>query len=102
VDLSGLYCYIVSYDIRDQKRLYQVHRAMLGFGEPVHYSVFRCDLTRLGRVEMASALTDLIDEKEDRIMIIDMGPVEGRVGERIEFLGVHPEENGREEKVIIE
>ena len=100
--MSGLYCYIVSYDIRDQKRLYQVHRAMLGFGEPVHYSVFRCDLTRLGRVEMASALMDLIDEDKDRIMIIDMGPVDGRVGERIEFLGVHPEENGREEKVIIE
>lgn len=100
--MSGLYCYIVSYDIRDQKRLYQVHRAMLGFGQPMHYSVFRCDLTRLGRVEMASALMDLIDEKEDRIMIIDMGPVDGRVGERIEFLGVHPKENGREEKVIIE
>jgi len=100
--LSGLYCYIVSYDIRNQKRLCRVHRAMKGFGEPVHYSVFRCDLTRLGRVEMASALMDLIDEKEDRIMIIDMGPVDGRVGERIEFLGVHPEENGREEKVIIE
>lgn len=100
--MSGLYCYIVSYDIRDQKRLYQVHRAMKGFGEPVHYSVFRCDLTRLGRVEMASALMDLIDEKEDRIMIIDMGPVDGRVGGRIEFMGVHPEENGREEKVIIE
>ncbi len=100
--MSGLYCYIVSYDIRNQKRLCRVHRAMKGFGEPVHYSVFRCDLTRLGRVEMASALMDLIDEKEDRIMIIDMGPVDGRVGERIEFLGVHPEENGREEKVIIE
>ena len=52
--MSGLYCYIVSYDIRDQKRLCQVHRAMMGFGQPVHYSVFRCDLTRLGRVEMAS------------------------------------------------
>jgi CRISPR-associated protein Cas2 len=90
LDLSGLYCYIVSYDIRDQKRLYQVHRAMLGFGQPVHYSVFRCDLTRLGRVEMASVLIDLIDEEEDRIMIIDMGPVDGRVAERIEFLGVHP------------
>ncbi len=100
--MSGQYCYIVSYDIRNQKRLCRVHRAMKGFGEPVHYSVFRCDLTRLGRVEMASALMDLIDEKEDRIMIIDMGPVEGRVGERIEFLGVHPKENGREEKVIIE
>ncbi len=95
-------CYVVSYDIREQKRLCRVHRAMKGFGEPVHYSVFRCDLTRLGRVEMASALMDLIDEKEDRIMIIDMGPVDGRVAERIEFIGGHPEENGREEKVIIE
>jgi CRISPR-associated protein Cas2 len=55
-----------------------------------------------GRVEMVSVLTDLIKDDEDRIMIIDMGPVDGRVAERIEFLGVHPEENGREEKVIIE
>jgi len=67
----------------------------------VHHSVFRCDLTCLGRVEMSSVLIDLIDE-EDRIMIIDMGAVDGRVEEWIEFLGVHPEENGREEKVIIE
>ncbi|MGB7544520.1 MAG: CRISPR-associated endonuclease Cas2 [Methanothrix sp.] len=43
---------------------------LVPFGEPVHYSVFRCDLTRLGRAEMASALIDLIDEGEDRIMII--------------------------------
>jgi len=50
---------------------------------------------------MSSVLIDLIDE-EDRIMIIDMGAVDGRVEEWIEFLGVHPEENGREEKVIIE
>ena len=100
--MSGLYCYIVSYDIRNQKRLCRIHRAMKGFGEPVHYSVFRCDLTRLGRVEMISVLTELIAPEKDRIMIIDMGPVDGRVGERIEFLGVHPEENGRVEKVIIE
>ena len=100
--MSGLNCYVVRYDIRNQKRLCLVHRAMKGFGEPVHYSVFRCHLTRLGRMEMASALMDLIDEKEDRIMIIDMGPVDGGVAERVEFLGVHPEENGREEKVIIE
>jgi CRISPR-associated protein Cas2 len=37
---------------------------MKGFGEPIHYSVFRCDLTPKGRVEMIAALTDLI--KQDR------------------------------------
>ena len=99
--MTGLYCYIVSYDIRDPKRLCRVHRAMKGFGEPIHYSVFRCDLTHLGRVEMVSALTDLINEDEDRVMIIDMAPVDGRVAERIEFMGTHPKEKGQEGKIII-
>lgn len=99
--MSGLNCYVVSYDIMEPKRLCRVHRAMKGFGEPVHYSVFRCDLTPKGRVEMVAALTDLIQQDEDRIMIIDLGPVEGRVEERIEFLGIHPEQKEEERKVII-
>jgi CRISPR-associated protein Cas2 len=97
--ISGLNCYIVSYDIMDRKRLYRVHTAMKGFGEPVHYSVFRCDLTPKGRVEMVAALTDLIKADEDRIMIIDMGPAEGEVEGKIEFLGVHRED--KDEKFII-
>jgi CRISPR-associated protein Cas2 len=91
---------VVSYDIREQKRLCRVHKAMKGFGEPVHYSVFRCDLTPRGRVEMVSVLTDLIKPDEDRIMIIDLGPNDGRVEERIEFLGVHAV--NVERKIIIE
>jgi CRISPR-associated protein Cas2 len=71
-----------------------------GFGRPVHYSVFRRDLTPRGRVEMVSVLTDLMKEDEDRIMIIDVGPVDGRAEERIVFLGVHKEHIGR--KIIIE
>ena len=98
--MSGLNCYVVSYDIREPKRLCKVHRAMKGFGEPVHYSVFRCDLTERGRVDMISVLTDLIAPDEDRIMIIDLGPVEGRIEERIVFLGVHKEHIER--KIIIE
>ena len=73
----------------DQKRLYRVHKAMKGFGDPVHYSVFRCDLTTKGKVEMVAALTDLINPDEDRVMIIDLGPKDGKVEERIEFMGIH-------------
>lgn len=97
--MGGLNCYIVSYDIMDRKRLCRVHRAMKGFGEPVHYSVFRCDLTPRGRAEMVAALTELIDLDEDRIMIIDMGSTEGDIERRIEFFGVHRED--KEEKFII-
>ena len=98
--MIGLNCYVVSYDIREQKRLYRVHRAMMGFGEPVHYSVFRCDLTPRGKVEMMADLTDLINQDEDRVMIIDLGPNDGRMVERIEFMGVH--KSHVERKIIIE
>ena len=98
--MIGLNCYVVSYDIREQKRLYRVHRAMMGFGEPVHYSVFRCDLTPRGKVEMMADLTDLINQDEDRVMIIDLGPNDGRMVERIEFMGVH--KSHEERKIIIE
>jgi len=88
--VSGLNCYVVSYDIMDQKRLHRVHKTMKGFGDPIHYSVFRCNLTPKGRVELVAALTELIKHDQDRIMIVDLGPSDGRANERIEFLGVHP------------
>jgi CRISPR-associated protein Cas2 len=98
--LSGLNCYVVSYDIMDQKRLYRVHRSMKGFGEPIHYSVFRCNLTPKGRVEMIATLTELIKHDEDRVMIVDLGPLEGKVEDRIEFLGVHPDETERKAIIV--
>lgn len=101
MQLSELFCNIVSYDIMDQKRLQRVHKAMLGFGEPIHYSVFRCDLTAKGRVQMVEALTDLMDMSEDRVMIVDMGPAEGQVSERIEFLGVVPQDLSNRRVIIV-
>jgi CRISPR-associated protein Cas2 len=84
----------------DQKRLYRVHRTMKGFGEPIHYSVFRCNLTPKGKVEMMAVLTDLIKFDEDRVMIVDLGPLEGKVEERIEFLGAHPDDTERKAIVV--
>lgn len=99
--MGNLNCYVVSYDIREQKRLCRVHRAMLGFGEPVHYSVFICHLTSHGKAEMISSLSDLIVADADRIMIIDMGPSDGRVKERIVFLGAYDQKIEHGGKVII-
>jgi len=98
--MSGLNCYVVSYDIMDQKRLYRVHRTMKGFGEPIHYSVFRCNLTPKGKVEMIAVLSDQIKYDEDRVMIVDLGPLEGKVEDRIEFLGAHPAETERKAIVV--
>ena len=82
--------YIVSYDIMDAKRLHTVHKTMKGFGDPIHYSVFRCNLSEKGKVELMAALTEIVKHDQDRIMIVDLGPLEGRVDDRIDFIGLHP------------
>jgi CRISPR-associated protein Cas2 len=80
-------CYIVSYDISDPQRWRRVYRTMRGFGDPVQYSVFQCNLLPTERVLMIEALTGIIDHREDRVMIIDVGPADGRGQRSIETLG---------------
>jgi len=38
--------YLVCYDVADDKRLRKTYKKMRGFGDPVQYSVFRCELRR--------------------------------------------------------
>jgi CRISPR-associated protein Cas2 len=64
------------------------HKTMKGFGDPIHYSVFKCHLTLKGIIELVAALTEIIKHDEDRIMIVDLDPLDGRAEERIEFLGI--------------
>ena len=79
--------YIVSYDIRDDKRLRLVYKAMCGFGDHIQYSVFRCDLSARERVEMIAALNPLIDHEDDQVLVIDLGPVDGRAADCVEAVG---------------
>lgn len=93
--------YIVCYDIRDPDRLRRVHEKMEGFGAPLQYSVFGCDLTRQEKVTMIAALTELINHREDRIMIVDTGPMEGSGPESVEFLGQAPPDLGERRPAIV-
>lgn len=93
--------YIVCYDIADPKRLSRVAKVMLGFGGRQQYSVFRCDLSDREHIEMVSALTKVINQREDRVMIVDTGPVEGRGGTCTEYLGQRPTETSKGGPVIV-
>ncbi|MFY9113826.1 MAG: CRISPR-associated endonuclease Cas2 [Dethiobacteria bacterium] len=79
--------YIVCYDIADAKRLTKMFKKMRGFGDPLQYSVFSCELSRQEKVMLISAVSDIIHHKEDRVMIINTGPVKGRGEDAFEFLG---------------
>jgi CRISPR-associated protein Cas2 len=77
---------VVTYDICDPKRLRRVFKAMKGFGQHLQLSVFRCDLTDAERFEMIGVLQDLIHHDEDQILLIELGPSEGRA-HRVDSIG---------------
>lgn len=79
--------YLVAYDVSDAARLRRTHGKLKGFGDPLQYSVFTCDLSRKELAIMKTALTEIIDQREDRVVIIDMGPVSGRGSLVMQTLG---------------
>lgn len=92
--------YIVAYDVSDGKRLRSVFKKMNGFGDALQYSVFACDLSAKERVLLEEALSDIIDVKEDRVLIIDIGPVEGRGAGVVRTLGRQVKPKQREALVV--
>ena len=79
--------YLVCYDICDDRRLRKVYKTMRGAGDHIQYSVFRCELSRKERVELIARLERLIDHAEDQVLIVDLGPAEGRAGGCVEAVG---------------
>lgn len=83
--------YLLTYDIRDPRRLRRVHQIAKDFGEPLQYSVFLCDLTRLELARLRRRLNCETHHREDSIAIIDLGPASGTAPRRIEFIGASPD-----------
>lgn len=82
--------YLVSYDVADQKRWRAIYKLMLGAGDPLHYSVFRCELSAKERVLFLEKLLQAMHQKEDRVMLADLGPIGPVADDRVEFYGAEP------------
>jgi CRISPR-associated protein Cas2 len=58
---------VLAYDIPDDKRRERLRRVLLGFGTPVQYSVFECDLTPRQVQRMRQAVLNVIQLPEDNV-----------------------------------
>lgn len=67
--------YFVCYDVSDPHRLACTHKKMLGYGDPVQYSVFSCELSKKEIIYMRADLEGILNMAEDRVLIIDTGEV---------------------------
>jgi len=65
--------YIVSYDIGDPKRWRKIFRLMHGYGDWLQLSVFQCRLTRRRHAELIAILDEMIQHKEDHVVLLDLG-----------------------------
>lgn len=79
--------YVVTYDICEPKRLRRVFRILLGYGDHLQYSVFRCELTDRELVELQGRLGEVIHHRVDQVLFVDLGPADGRARGCIDALG---------------
>ena len=93
--------YLVAYDVSDDKRLRRVYKTMRGFGDWMQYSVFQCNLSDVERMKMVEALNALIRHDMDRVMIVDIGPVDGRARMALDYPGMQPESIPERNAVIV-
>ncbi len=78
--------YIVTYDIADDRRWRRVFKLMRGYGRWLQLSVFQCRLSARRRAEMARRLEQVIHDRNDHVLILDLGPAD-KVEPRVESLG---------------
>lgn len=69
--------YLVSYDIRDDRRWRRLYRTLRGYGQWLQLSVFHCRLTRRRLVSLEAAVREIVNHGEDHVLIIDLGPAAG-------------------------
>lgn len=80
--------FVVCYDIVCDKRRTQVSEICKGYGDRIQYSVFRCHLSKVERLELEERLRAEIHHFEDQVLLVDLGPVDGRGGTCIEAIGL--------------
>lgn len=60
-------CYVIAYDIPDDKRRTKVHKILLGHGKWTQYSLFECFLTRKQLLLLRSKLEEHLVVREDSV-----------------------------------
>ncbi len=65
---------IVVYDISDDKRRIKLFKSLEGYGIPVQFSVFECELSDQDFLLMKDKVERVIDKKEDTVIYYELCP----------------------------
>lgn len=79
--------YLIAYDVADDKRRTKIFKKLKGRGDAVQLSVFRCRLSLTEKLTLRAELWDILNKSEDRLLLLDLGPQDGRGDEAWEVWG---------------
>jgi len=80
-------CYVVAYDISDDRRRTKVHQILMGFGKWTQYSLFECFLTRKDMILLQSKLGEYLINTQDSMRFY---PLCANCVEKVETIGDPP------------
>ena len=79
--------YLVSYDVSSDKRRDRIFHALDDVGDHVQFSVFLCELTAKELAQLRAELSSNVHEREDQVMILDLGPAHLSLETAMQVLG---------------
>jgi CRISPR-associated protein Cas2 len=80
-------CYVIAYDIPDDRRRTKVHKVLCGFGTWTQYSLFECFLSKKELVLLKAKLVKHIQDTQDSIRFY---PMCASCLEKVETIGGQP------------
>ncbi len=80
-------CYIIAYDIPEDRRRTKVHKILSGFGTWTQYSLFECFLSKKELVLLKSKLAEHVEDTQDSVRFY---PLCATCLDKVETVGGQP------------
>jgi CRISPR-associated protein Cas2 len=80
-------CYIIAYDIPEDRRRTKVHKILSGFGTWTQYSLFECFLSKKELVLLKSKLAEHVKDTQDSVRFY---PLCATCLDKVETVGGQP------------
>ena len=87
--------YLVTYDVAEDKRRTRIFETLRDCGDHAQYSVFFCELNPTELALLRIELREHLHEREDQILILDLGKAENPLESGMECLGKGYDPPGR-------
>ena len=80
-------CYVIAYDIPDDRRRTKGHKILSGFGTWTQYSLFECFLSKKELIQLRAKLAKHLNETQDSVRFY---PLCAACLDKVETVGGEP------------